>query len=442
MLGLDAVWTGLTPVGGIGGNTRYRTRRWIYTCYPCGTGEEVRKEKLSSMLQGLMGTLLVAAIFMPLAAAETNAGALDLATTPPMGWANWNSLGCQYDEGTIRDVADRLVSTGMRDEGYKYLIIQECIVSAGHRAPDGTLLPDAQKFPSGLPALVAYIHSKGLKAGIYTDLGPKTCAGYEGSYQHEEQDARTFASWGIDLIEEDYCYKPEGYTAAQLYMRMRDAIAHTGRPMLFYICNWGRELAWTWAPGLSNVWRSTDDVGAPGKAEWPRILRNFDQNAFHAASGGRNHWSDPDMLEVGVPGLSDIEEQSVLSLWAISAAPLWAGNDLVKMSPQTQKVLINREVIAVDQDSLGQPGTLVLEFKPGLQVWTRPLSGRNSPQAVLLFNRNDQPAKMSVRWEDLGIYGPAAVRDLWSHLDLGVLPKGYEMQIPAHGVVMLRVDPR
>jgi len=401
--------------------------------------DSVRKRRGSNIEAILLAATILIAVT---AVAKAGASESELATTPPMGWANWNSLGCQYDEGTIRAMADRLVSTGMRDDGYRYLIIQECIVAAGHRAADGTLLPDAGKFPGGLPALVAYIHSKGLKAGIYTDLGPKTCAGYEGSYQHEEQDARTFATWGIDLIEEDFCYKPAGYTAAQLYTRMRDAIAHTGRPMLFYICNWGRELAWTWAPGLSNAWRSTGDVGDPGHADWDRILRNFDQNAFHAASGGRNHWSDPDMLEVGVPGISGTEEQSVFSLWAMSAAPLWAGNDLVNMSSQTQQVLTNREVIAVDQDPLGQPGTLVLQEQPGLQVWARPLEGNHSPQAVLLFNRNAQAAKMQVQWEDLGIYGSAAVRDLWSHHDLGIFPKGYEAQVPAHGVVMLRVDPQ
>ncbi|MDE3148382.1 MAG: glycoside hydrolase family 27 protein [Acidobacteriota bacterium] len=398
---------------------------------------------LSILLQQSLlsaGLFLLAATLMP-AAVRAQAGA-GIAPTPPMGWANWNSLGCNYNEDTIRAIADHMVSSGMSDAGYRYLIIQECIVPFGHRSADGTLLPDPKKFPHGIPALVAYIHSKGLKAGIYTDLGPKTCAGYEGSYQREEQDARTFASWGIDLIEEDFCYKPAGYTAPQLYARMSDAIAATGRPMFFYICNWGREMAWTWAPTLANAWRSTDDVGAPGRAEWDRILRNFDQNALHAACGGPNHWSDPDMLEVGVPGIDSTEEQSLFSLWAISAAPLWAGNDLVTMSPETRKILTNREVIAVDQDPLGNPGTMVLQPAPGLQVWARPLAGKNSPQAVLLFNRTSQEAKMSIHWQDLRIYGPVEARDLWSHKNLGELPHEYTAQVPAHGVVMLRVVPR
>lgn len=391
------------------------------------------------MIAGL--PFVVAILLASAAAAQTSDNASDLASTPPMGWANWNSLGCNYDEGTIRAIADHMVSSGMRDAGYRYLIIQECIVPAGHRAKDGTLLPDPKKFPHGIPALVAYIHDKGLKAGIYTDVGPKTCAEYEGSFGHEDQDARTFAAWGIDLIEEDFCFKPEGYTAAQLYTRMRDAIAHTGRPMLFYICNWGSELAWTWAPRLGNAWRSTQDVGAPGHAEWNHIVQNFDQNALHAASGGRNHWSDPDMLEVGVPGINGVEEQSVFSLWAISAAPLWAGNDLVTMSPQTQNVLTNREIIAVDQDGLGQPGTLVSQDELGLQVWARPLAGTGSPQAVLLFNRTAAQAKLRINWEDLGIYGAAQVRDLWAHRDLGAFPHEYSSNVPAHGVVVLRVVP-
>ncbi|MGB6728707.1 MAG: glycoside hydrolase family 27 protein [Terracidiphilus sp.] len=389
-----------------------------------------------------MPALLFALAFLLMAgSAKASTSGSDVAPTPPMGWANWNSLGCNYDEGTIRAIADRLVSSGMRDAGYKYLIIQECIVPVGHRAPDGTLLPDAHKFPNGIPALVAYIHAKGLKAGIYTDLGPKTCANYEGSYQHEEQDAQTFASWGVDLIEEDFCYKPTGYTAAQLYTRMRDAIAHTGRPMFFYICDWGSELAWTWAPSLANAWRSTGDVGGPGHADWNRIVRNFDLNAIHAASGEPNHWSDPDMLEVGVPGISQLEEQSLFSLWAMSAAPLWAGNNLVTMSQNTLQTLTNREVIAVDQDPLGQPATLITEEDPGLQVWARPLAGEQSPQAVLLFNRNAEPAKMHIQWADLGIYGPAAVRDLWAHRDLGILPSEYTATVPAHGNVMLRAVP-
>ena len=411
-------------------------------CKTCSISREIASPGPQRYVYWIARFLFVVAIILPFAAtAKTNKSVTELAPTPPLGWANGNSLGCNDDEGTIRAIADHMVSSGMRDTGYSYLIIQECIVRAGHRADDGTLLPDPQRFPHGIPALVAYIHGKRLKAGIYTDLGPMTCAKYEGSFQHEEQDARTFASWGIDLIEEDFCFKPDGYTAAQLYNRMREAITHTGRPMLFYICNWGRELAWTWAPRLGDAWRSTDDVCAPGHAEWDRMLRNFDQNALHAASGGRGHWSDPDMLIVGVPGIDDVEAQSVISLWAISAAPLWAGNDLVTMSPQTQKILTNPEIIAVDQDPLGQPGTLVLQEKPGLQVWARPLAGQDSPQAVLLFNRTTAQATIQIRWVDLGIYGSAAVRDLWSHQDLGVLSQKYVGEVQAHGVVALRVVP-
>jgi alpha-galactosidase len=368
--------------------------------------------------------------------------ALPMTATPPMGWANWNGLGCNYDEAKIRSMADHLVSSGMVAAGYRYLIIQECIVPFGHRAADGTLLPDPKKFPHGIPALVAYIHARGLKAGIYTDVGRKTCAGYEGSFGHEDQDARTFASWGIDLVEEDFCDKPDGFTAAQLYTRMRDAIAHSGRPMLFYICNQGREMAWTWAPRLSNVWRSTYDVSGPGRADWTYILRNFDQNAYHSAWGGVDHWSDPDMLEVGVPGISATEAEAMFSLWAISAAPLWAGNDLDAMTEPTLRILTNREVIAVDQDPLGRPGTLVEEKSPGLQVWARPLAGRERAQAVVLFNRTAKEARIEIPWADLGIYGPAAVRDLQAHREIGVLTAGYATEVPAHATAMLRVTPQ
>ncbi|HEY2467525.1 MAG TPA: hypothetical protein VGI45_06760 [Terracidiphilus sp.] len=206
-------------------------------------------------------------------------------------------------------------------------------------------------------------------------------------------DVRTFASWGIDLIEEDFCNKPKGFTAPQLYSRVRDAIAQSGRPMLFYICNWGADSAWSWAPQIGDAWRSTGDVGDPGRAEWRRILSNFDLNAQHSFGGVAGGWSDPDILEVGVPGINLIEEQSLFSLWAISAALLWAGNDLRTMSPQTLKILINPEVLAVDQDLLGQPGTLISTSQPGLQVWARPLADNDAAQAVLLFNRRDAKRK-------------------------------------------------
>jgi alpha-galactosidase len=386
--------------------------------------------------------MLLLAFGLCSSAAVAQTGRPTLAPTPPMGWANWNSMGCNYDEGTIRTMADFMVSSGMKDAGYSYLIIQECIVHVGHRAQDGTLIPDSGKFPHGIPALVAYIHEKGLKAGIYTDVGPQTCAGYEGSFNHEEQDARTFASWGIDLIEEDFCHKPEGFTGAQLYTRMRNAIARTGRPMLFYICNWGAESAWTWAPRIGDVWRSTGDVGDPGRAEWTRILSNFDLNAVHSSSAGPGGWSDPDMLEVGVPGISPIEEQALFSLWAISAAPLWAGNNLATMSPQTQNILVNRDVIAVDQDKLGKPGTLIAQQAPGLQVWARPLAGSGSPRAILLFNRTAARAEMHIDWKDLGIHSPVSARDLWSKRELGVIANKFETVVPAHGVVMLRIVPK
>jgi alpha-galactosidase len=403
--------------------------------------KEVRSSSFRSALW-VAALLLFATIPSLPSGTQSKASSAVLAATPPMGWANWNSLGCNYDETTIRNMADHMVSSGMKEAGYQYLIIQECIVPSGHRDDDSTLIPDPHKFPHGIPALVEYIHQRGLKAGIYTDVGPQTCADYEGSFEHEMKDAQTFASWGIDLIEEDFCHKPAGFRAEQLYARMRDAIAHTRRPMFFYICNWGSEMAWTWAPKLGNAWRSTGDVLDPGHADWIRMLRNFDQNALHASSGGPNHWSDPDMLEVGVPGINAVEERSVFSLWAISAAPLWAGNDLTIMSEETQQILTNSEVIAVDQDPFGEPGTLVAEDTPGLQVWARPLVGQGSPQAVLLINRTSESSEIHVRWEDLGIYGSAEARDLWSHQNLGVIPHEYSAHVPTHGVVMLRVVPR
>ncbi len=381
----------------------------------------------------------LAAVLFPLSGPLS---ALDngLARTPLMGWANWNGFGCHYDEATIKSMADLLASTGMEAAGYKYLLIQECIVPPGHRDRQGNLVPDPKKFPHGMKALVDYIHSKGLKAGIYTDVGPLTCADYEGSFNHEQQDARTFAAWGMDLVEEDFCHKPAGYTAPQLYARMRDALAATGRPMAFYICDWGREAPWRWGPRTGNLWRTGPDITAPtGPAKWTNILRNFDINALHPEASGPGGWNDPDMLCVGLPGITNREARAHFSLWAISAAPLLAGMDLRRMTPADRAIFLNREVIAVDQDPLGIQGRKVREDSPGLQVWAKRLAGARQT-AVVLLDRTQATARITVRWEDIGLgTAPAKVRDLWSHRDLGSFRGHYTAQVPSHGAVMLKI---
>lgn len=365
-----------------------------------------------------------------------------LAPTPPMGWASWNHYFCDYNDQDIRDQADALVSSGMRDLGYKYVLIQECLTLG--RNEDGSLIVDAKRFPHGMKALVDYIHSRGLKAGTYTDIGVNTCAGqpYQGSYQHEQQDADTFAAWGMDFVEMDYCNRPLGVTGRSIYERMAAAIQKTGRPMIFYICSQGSERPWTWAQGKAQLWRTDDDISNDkDHVEWARVVKNFESNAAHAVFNAPNSWNDPDMIEVGNQGLTQAEAQSHFSMWVISSAPLWAGNDLTAMSDAVRGIYTNAEAIAVDQDPLGAGAEEVKEYGHGIEVWMKPLGSVGSGvDAVMLLNLTDAPADAAVEWSDLGLKGEAAVRDLWAHKDMGTYPSGYSAHLPAHGSVLLKVS--
>ena len=366
------------------------------------------------------------------------------APLPPMGWASWNYYFCDYDEKAIRDQANALISTGMKNAGYDYVLIQGCI--AQQRDGRGNLIASGARFPSGMPALTAYIHKLGLKAGIYTDVGTLDCSGGSlGSYNHEVQDAKTFADWGMDFIEEDYCFKPPDHTGVELYGRMAEAIRKTGRPMLLYICSWGNESPWLWAQGVAQLWRTDADISPkPMHVDWAHLVNIFESNAKHAAFSAPNGWNDPDMLEVGNQGLSDSEARTHFSMWAISAAPLWAGNDLTRMSPSILSIYTNSEVIAVDQDPLGAGVTRIRGGSgkdSGLEVWSKPLGSIGSgDSAVLLLNLTSDPADVSVQWKDLELRGKANVRDLWAHRNLGSLSDGYTADIPAHGSVMLKVS--
>lgn len=366
----------------------------------------------------------------------------DLAPLPPMGWASWNHYFCDYDAQTIRAQADALVSTGMRDLGYKYVLIQECI--APERDASGNLIVDATRFPGGIKPLVDYIHSRGLKAGIYTDVGPHTCypnPRYQGSFGHEEQDAKAFASWNIDLVEMDYCNKPAEYTGREIYERMGRAIQNSGRPMVFYICSWGNERPWEWAQGFAQLWRTDFDISlAKNHVDWDRMVRNFESNARNAEFTAPNSWNDPDMLEVGIPGMNALEDRTHFSMWAISAAPLWAGNDLTHMEAAPRAILTNKEVIAIDQDPLGAGVVKVSGNVDGPQVWAKPLKSMTSGvKGVLLVNLGSAPARASVRWNDLGLKPNARVRDLWLHKNLGSFAESYSARLPAHGSKLLQV---
>jgi alpha-galactosidase len=352
-----------------------------------------------------------------------------LAPTPPMGWNSWNHFACDVNEQTIRETADAMVSSGMRDAGYRYVVIDDCWQVSRDNA--GTLVADPQRFPHGIKALADYVHSKGLLFGIYTDAGTNTCQGRPGTLGHEVQDARTFAAWGVDYVKEDWCHA-RGLDAPTQYRKFRDALTHTGRPIVLSLCEWGYNQPWDWAPKIGQLWRTTDDI----EDKWGSMLSNLDQSAQHAAVAGPGHWNDPDMLEVGNGGMTDDEYRAHFSLWAVMAAPLIAGNDLRSMSDATRAILTNHEVIAVDQDALGAQGMLVSEGPPDLQVWAKPL--RDGSRAILLFNRSDTSAKITASFHRAGLYGDSAtVHDLWSHQDLGTFGGSFATTVAPHGVVMI-----
>jgi len=355
-----------------------------------------------------------------------------LARTPPMGWNSWNHFGCDVSAQLIKETADALAKSGMRDAGYQYLVIDDCWQVARDGA--GRLVADSVRFPGGMKPLAEYVHSRGLKFGLYTDAGRQTCQRRPGTYGSEEIDARTFAEWGVDYVKEDWC-NSEGLDGPTQYAKFRDALAKAGRPIVFSICEWGSNRPWEWGPRTGNLWRTTGDIGD----RWASMIALLDLNAQYALAAGPGAWNDPDMLEVGNGGMTDDEYRAHFSLWAVMAAPLMAGNDVRTMPAATRDILLNKEVVAVDQDSLGVQGMLVQEPAPDLQVWSKPLS--DGSRAVVLFNRSTLQTVITASWRALGIRGPARVRDLWTHADLGTFPARFMAPVPAHGVVMVRITP-
>lgn len=378
----------------------------------------------------VMGSLAVASRSSAGAHAAPGNG---LARTPPMGWNSWNHFSCNITEQTIRETADAMVVTGMRNAGYRYVVIDDCWQVA--RDANGALVADPARFPHGIKALADYVHSKGLLFGIYTDAGTNTCQGRPGTLGHEDQDARTFAAWGVDYVKEDWCHA-QNLDAPTQYAKFRDALMRTGRPIVLSICEWGSNQPWEWAPSVGNLWRTTDDI----EDTWSSMLDNLDQSAEHATAAGPGAWNDPDMLEVGNGGMTDAEYRAHFSLWAIMAAPLIAGNDLRNMSAVTIATLTNPEVIAVDQDSLGAQGMLVWERPPELQVWAKPL--RDGSRAIALLNRSSAPARITAYFSRAGIHTDSAqVRDLWLHKELGRFGRQFADTVPAHAVVLVRATP-
>src|SRR3954470_19749594 len=357
-----------------------------------------------------------------------------LAKTPPMGWNSWNKFAGRVDDATVRAIADAMASNGMKDVGYTFINIDDTW-EAEKRDANGNIQTN-KKFPD-MKALADYVHGKGLKLGIYSSPGPNTCAGYEGSYGHEEQDAKAYAAWGIDYLKYDWCGARNIYTDQEMqavYQKMGDALRASGRPIVYSLCQYGRQDVWKWGPDVSgNLWRTTGDI----RDTWDSMSKigfNQDQLAPYAAPG---HWNDPDMLEIGNGGMTEVEYRTHMSLWSMLAAPLIAGNDLRDMTPAIHDILTNKEVIAIDQDADGKQAKRIWQ-SGDQEIWTRPLSG--GAQAVALFNRAKDDAKMTIKWSDMGINKtPKRVRDLWAHSDLKVNGADYSATVPGHGVLLLRV---
>ncbi len=360
-----------------------------------------------------------------------------LAAAPPMGWNSWNKFQARVSDQVVREVADAMVKNGMRDAGYVYVNIDD--TWEGTRDAQGNIRSN-EKFPD-MKALADYVHGKGLKLGIYSSPGPKTCAGYEGSYQHEVQDAKTFAQWGIDYLKYDWCSATQVYDAnsqpgayAKMGQALLDAGKASGRPILYSLCQYGQVDVGTWgAQAGGNAWRTTGDISD----NWTSMVTiGFDQQIGREQFAGPGHWNDPDMLEIGNGGMNDTEYRTHMSLWSLLAAPLLAGNDLRSVAPDILDILNNKEVIAIDQDALGKQAVRVAKDGDA-EVWARPLA--DGGVAVGLFNRGTAQVQVAATWRALGIFGDWKARDLWAHADRGAGTEAVWANVPSHGVVLLRL---
>jgi alpha-galactosidase len=374
-----------------------------------------------------------------------------LALTPPMGWNSWNKFACNVDENMIRQQVDAMVSTGMKDAGYTYINIDDCW--HGDRDSLGFIHPDPKRFPSGMKALADYVHSKGLKIGIYSDAGSETCGGRPGSRGYEFQDAKMYASWGIDYLKYDWC-NTEGLKQEGAYKTIAAALQKAGRPIVLSLCEWGQSSPWRWASNVGHLWRSTGDItnqweGIKSMGNWHalsvmKILESQDTLRKYAGPG---HWNDPDMLEVG-NGMPVNEDRAHFSMWAMIAAPLIAGNDLRNMSAATKEILTNKEVIAVNQDSLGIQA-MKYSANDSLETWVKPL--KNGDWAVCFLNRKNTDKPIDFNWSaqviedtigkrNLDAKGTTyKIRNVWTKKDAGDSKTPLKVIVPRHDVVMLRL---
>ena len=380
-----------------------------------------------------------------------------LALTPPMGWNSWNTFADQISDSLVRQIADSMVSTGMRDRGYQYINIDD-LWQLVERDPDGNIQINRAKFPFGIKPVADYVHSKGLKLGIYSDAALLTCGRVAGSYGNEEKDIRDFTAWGIDLLKYDYCNAPPSRdTAIVRYGRMARAIRNSSRSIVYSVCEWGPREPWKWADSLGgNYWRTTWDIRNAWKKDiydeaHNSILQITDINAALADYASPGHWNDPDMLvigiynksntvvnEAGADGCNDEEYRSHMSLWCLMAAPLLAGNDIRNMNQATKEILLNSEIIAVNQDPLGKQAKKIRDDGDS-EVFAKPME--DGSWAVGLLNRNDSVDKMiRISWNELAIKGKLKVRDLWEHQDKGRFSDYFECNVKPHQCIVIRIS--
>jgi len=369
-----------------------------------------------------------------------------LAKTPPMGWNSWNCWGCSVDEDKIKAAADTMQRSGLFHHGWTYINIDDCW--QGSRDPETGKITSNEKFPD-MKALADHVHARGLKFGVYTDVGTKTCAGYEGSKGHEVADANTYAEWGVDYVKVDWC-NTEGMEPEPAYEKFGDALENCGRDIVFSICNWGHKDPWEWGERVGgNLWRTTGDI----VDTWGSVYQIAMAQAPLYPYAGPGHWNDPDMLVVGKVGwgpslrdsrLGPNQQYSHISLWCLLSAPLILGCDLTQLDDFTMNLLTNDEVLAVNQDVLGKQARHMIKTDQ-FQVWVKDLA--DGTKAVGIFNiaNNDlddiEPAEFTLRWADIGLKGPQTARDLWRQKDLGVFPESYTAQIPEYGVLLIKVAP-
>jgi alpha-galactosidase len=405
---------------------------------------------ISFLSQVKHGILLVSALLLIV---HTGYGQKfeNLAPAPPMGWNSWNKIACDVNEKVIREAADAMVASGMKDAGYTYIVIDDCW--HGERDSLGFIQSDPVHFPSGIKALADYVHSKGLKFGIYSCAGNQTCAGRPGSRGHEYQDALQYAKWGVDYLKYDWCFT-DSLNAVEAYTTMRDALYAAGRPVVFSLCEWGNHKPWLWGAKVGHLWRTTGDIaakfeGSVDHGTWSSwgVLKILDMQEGLRQYAGPDHWNDPDMMEIG-NGMTVNQDRAHMSMWCMLAAPLMAGNDLSNMTKETVEILTNKDVIAVDQDPLGIQG-FKLAARDSVETWFKPLA--NGDWAVCFLNRTQKPVSIEFDWKAQLVYDDLSKRelntvqteydlvDLWTKAAAGNTKTALKAVVPGHDVLMLRL---